>query len=126
MTTIHASSPISDEISIIKDGGEILEFKYSFMPSVTLIKRFRQLQVAMIEAQKQPGDAEVAAVGIVVVDFFTMIFGKENTERILEFYANKYDVMLMDLYPHILTEIIPKVEQSTRNAKRALRAKYRR
>ena len=126
MTTIRATSAISDTISIVKDGGETLEFKYSFMPSVTLIKRFRQLQVAMIEAQKQKEDSEVTAIGLVVVDFFTMIFGKENTESILEFYANKYDVMLMDLYPHILTEIIPKVEQSTRNAQRAVRAKYRR
>lgn len=125
MTTIRATSAISDTIQLVKDSGEMLEFKFSFVPSVTLIKRIRALQVAQVEAQKQPDDAKVAAIGAVIVDLFTLIFGKQNTENILEFYGKSYDLMLMDLFPYIRDEIIPKVQQSAQNAKRSTRAKHR-
>lgn len=125
MTTIRATSAISDTIQLVKDSGETLEFKFTFVPSVTLIKRIRALQVAQVEAQKQPDDAKVAAIGAVVIDLFTLIFGKQNTENILAFYGKSYDLMLMDLFPYIRDEIIPKVQQSAQNAKRATRAKYR-
>lgn len=126
MTTIRATSAISDTIQLVKDSGETLEFKFSFVPSVTLIKRIRALQVAQIEAQKQPDDAKTAAIGSVVIDLFALIFGKQNTENILAFYGKNYDIMLMDIFPYIRDEIIPKVQQSAQNAKRATRAKYRR
>lgn len=126
MTTIRATSAISDTIQLVKDSGETLEFKFSFVPSVTLIKRIRALQVAQIEANKKPDDAKVAAIGAVVIDLFTLIFGKQNTENILAFYGKNYDIMLMDISPYIRDEIIPKVQQSAQNAKQATRAKYRR
>ena len=118
MKTIHTTGTITDSLELISPSGDTLNITFSFAPGVALIKRFRELQIALAEAKEKPPEEAAEAVGRIALDLFAAVFGKANTDKIVEFYAGRYEFMVLDLAPYISDDVIPKCRDAATRARR--------
>ena len=58
--------------------------------------------------------------GNAVMAVFDVIFGEDGRKRIVEFYEGNYTEMLLDLFPFINDEIMPKIRESSKERKQQL------
>ena len=58
--------------------------------------------------------------GKAVMAVFDVIFGEDGRKRIVEFYENNYTEMLLDLFPFINDEIMPKIREASEDRKQQL------
>lgn len=72
---------------------------------------------AASERLKQYGNAVVAVLQVV--------FGEENTQKILAFYENNYSEMFTQIYPFIAEVIIPKISEASKRKAEELKALYK-
>lgn len=63
--------------------------------------------------------------GNAVVGVLQVIFGEENTQKILAFYENNYSEMFMQIYPFISEAIIPKISEVGKRKAEELKALYK-
>lgn len=126
MATIYTTGPIKDNLDLISPDGKKLEISFSFTPSGALTKKVREMQIAMAKAVQQPGEDANSVVGKVVVDLFDMIFGQDNTARMMEFYAGRYEAMAVDILPYIRDTVIPACQKYVRGAQKKAKAGWRR
>lgn len=63
--------------------------------------------------------------GNAVVGVLQVIFGEENTQKILAFYENNYTEMFTQIYPFIGEVIIPKISEVSKRKADELKALYK-
>ena len=63
--------------------------------------------------------------GNAVVGVLQVIFGEENTQKILAFYENNYSEMFTQIYPFITEVIIPKISEVSKRKAEELKALYK-
>ena len=63
--------------------------------------------------------------GNAVVGVLQVIFGEENTQKILAFYENNYTEMFTQIYPFIGEVIIPKISEASKRKADELKALYK-
>lgn len=86
-------------------------------------KAYETLGMAQLELQKAPHDEKaLEAYGNAVIAVFTVIFGEAQTKSIVEFYENNWSEMLLDLFPFINNEIMPKIREASADRKAQLLA----
>lgn len=84
-------------------------------------KAYETLGMAQLALQEAPNDgAAMEAYGNAVISVFNVIFGEENTLKIVEFYENNWTEMLLDLFPFINNEIMPKIREASADRKAQL------
>ena len=84
-------------------------------------KAYETLGIAQLALQEAPNDgAAMEAYGNAVISVFNVIFGEENTQKIVEFYENNWTEMLLDLFPFINNEIMPKIREASADRKAQL------
>lgn len=84
-------------------------------------KAYETLAIAQNTLQENPRDARaMEAYGNAVIAVFDVIFGEENTQKIVEFYENNWSEMLLDLFPFINNEIMPKIQEASDERKAQL------
>ena len=70
----------------------------------------RMLGELQAEAEKSPSDdAVISKLGIVIVAFFELIFGKDGCKNLVDYYENNYTEMLEDVAPFIVDVVIPQM-----------------
>ena len=62
----------------------------------------------MAKNENDLGKAE-EAMGDAVISLFNIVFGQDNTKKILDFYDGKYIAMLEEISPFILEVVEPRV-----------------
>ena len=77
-------------------------------------------QNALLKDKNSPSVME--AYGKAVIALFTAIFGEEGCQKIVEFYGDKdaWTEMLVDLFPFINNEILPKVQAASAERKKQI------
>lgn len=64
--------------------------------------------------QKEPQSAKAQeAFGTAVIAIFAVLFGKENTDKIIAFYDGRYAEMLRDIMPFIDDVLLPKLKEAS-------------
>ena len=63
--------------------------------------------------------------GNAVVGVLQVIFGEENTQKILAFYENNYSEVFTPIYPFIAEVIIPKISEASKRKAEELKALYK-
>lgn len=124
--TIKRSNHIVDDIHL-EDNGNTLDITVDLTVDDilkeynTTIKRISTLQN---EIQQMPaeevGDA-YAKLGGEIINLFTLLFGQEQTEEIMEFYGGRSMEMLGDFLPFITDSLVPKINE----AQKVLADRYR-
>ena len=77
-------------------------------------------QRAMEENPKS--EEAMIALGASIVHLFEIIFGEEDTKKILDCYENRYIEMLGDIAPFIAEVIQPQIEAAVRSREDKYRA----
>lgn len=72
---------------------------------------------AMSERLEQYGNA--------VVGVLQVVFGEENTKKILDFYEGNFTEMFTQIYPFISEVIIPKISEANKRKTEELKALYK-
>ena len=122
MTTIQTTGRITDTVELVNADGEKLNISFTFLPSGALVKQLRTMELALADAKNKSAEEAASKVGTIILSLFKMLFGAENTEKIVEFYGGQYEFMVYDFMPYIYENVIPKCNAAVRQAKK--RAKY--
>ena len=84
-------------------------------------KAYEALGMAQNALQKNTESAQLKeAYGNTVTAFFAVIFGEETAGKIVEFYEGRWTEMLLDLFPFINNEIMPKIRAASADRKAQL------
>lgn len=89
-------------------------------------KAYETLAVAQNALKKDMNSRELTeAYGAAVIAVFEVIFGKENAGRIIDFYEGNHTEMLLDIFPFINNEIMPKIREASASRREQLIAAAR-
>ena len=84
-------------------------------------KAYEVLGSAQIDLQEDPKSAKAQeAYGKAVLAMFDVIFGEANTGALIQFYENNFTEMLLDVFPFINDEIMPKIREASAARKQQL------
>lgn len=91
-------------------------------------KKFVEIQRLLAMAEKARGKENeeelVTKLGQTVIDFFEIIFGKEDTKAILEFYEGNYIEMALEVMPFIQEKVLPTVRAIAQQNRRTAMTSY--
>ncbi len=125
MYQIQRTKPFEDTIELC-DGGEALQIKYSVTITPDFARNARALQVKIIDLQRRSKtEQEFESLGRAIVDLFELIFGVENTQKIVSFYEGDYANMLMDLFPYLRNTVFEELNRRTAARIKNLKKQYR-
>ena len=125
MYQIQRTKPFEDTIELC-DGGEALQIKYSVTITPDFARNARALQVKIIDLQRRSKtEQEFESLGRAIVDLFELIFGAENTQKIVSFYEGDYANMLMDLFPYLRNTVFEELNRRTAARIKNLKKQYR-
>ena len=83
----------------------------------TFVGRWNKARVALAEAQADlqadKTDAKAQRYGESVIALMRLVFGDDGAEKLIDFYANDYTEMLLDVFPFIADRIEPQVNAAT-------------
>ena len=100
---------------VIKDAAGMDELRLSVNMAIDkTLAQFNRLRRMLgelqAEAEKDPHSETAAAnLGVVIVAFFELIFGKDGCKKLLDYYDNSYTEMLEDVAPFIVDVVIPQM-----------------
>ena len=103
----------------IEDNGKVLKLNVDINVD-TMLKAYNNAQYriaqASIDAKKAAEDKDVSAaeeaMGNAVLGLFEVIFGTDQTNKIIEFYDNKALEMLGDIAPFITDVVAPRFKEA--------------
>ena len=81
----------------------------------------RRLKEAQNSGDKTKFISIAAVYYQTLIDLFEMVFGRENTEAILEFYEHRYLEMAQQLLPYVYMEVLPKIRKSVKQQKNSIK-----
>lgn len=129
---------ISREKKIIEqlelEGSEVLEinidvektskeFNTAYNEVIKAEKRMNELKL-MADSEKPIGIDIEKDYGTAIISLFEVIFGKENTDKILKYYENRYIEMSAEVFPFIIQVIFPRMQEYTQEKTEKLRNNY--
>lgn len=125
MYQIQRTKPFEDTIELC-DSGEALQIKYQVTITPDFARNARALQVKIIDLQrKAKTEQEFESLGRAIVELFELIFGAENTQKIVSFYEGDYANMLMDLFPYLHNTVFEELNRRTAARIKDLKKQYR-
>ena len=130
MYVIQKSQEFTDTITFEDSSRDPLTVNIKLNFSADLAAKYRQLQLKLIELQKQhqqaPGSLEVVGgIGECIVQVFSLLFGEENTQNIVRFYSNNPEQMLLDVFPYITNVIVPELKKAVKARKKHMQQRFR-
>lgn len=116
----------------IKLGDEVIEVNLDVGAMQTrFTKGYNELLRAQSALNGITGDEidtvsdKLEQYGNAVAGVLQVIFGEENTQKILEFFEGNYNEMFMQIYPFISEVIIPKISEASKRRAEELKAIYK-
>lgn len=118
MYTITRKNRIKEELQLCHADGTVacvLEVDLNVDEIANRVnKAYETLGMAQNELQKAPNDPRaMETYGKAVCAVFDVIFGEDGTQKLMEFYENHYTEMLLDVFPFINDEIMPKIKEAS-------------
>ena len=129
MTRIQKSKAFSDSL-VLSDGDKEIQIDVK-LDLYAAASKYRRCQVAIIDAKKKaeenPRDTgNLEAYGKAIYALLELLFGRENTEKMIGFYEDNWAKLLVDITPYIVDTIYPALEEERKrqfsNAKKARRS----
>jgi hypothetical protein len=127
MYQVQRKNQIKEQLQLVHANGDIactLDVDINVDRIGAQISRaYELLGMAQAALQKEPNSpALLESFGKAVIALFTAIFGEEGCNQIVDFYGSRdaWTEMLVDLFPFINNEIIPKVNEASAARKQQL------
>lgn len=119
---IKKSHDIVEDIELLDENGAVALTVHVDISPEQISQGYRKAQLDLIHAQKQVdkgADTALEDFGKAVIGMFNVVFGEENTQKILEYFNGKYTDMCVQCMPFISDVVRPAIERSN-NAKRSM------
>lgn len=108
----HANGDVACEIDVDLNVDEI---------AGRVNKAREALAMAQNALREDQGSADLLdAYGNAVLALFQVLFTEEGARKIVEFYEGNYSEMLLDVFPFINNEIMPKIQAASEDRKAKL------
>ena len=121
MYRIKKTSILTDTLEF-SDGDGKLTVEFSLTLSPEIIKKYRELQLTLSKIENDP-QKDLEEYGRAIVAMFALVFGAENTSKILEYYQDNYVQMEHDVVPYLRDVAIPKIQAYMRKARANMRGR---
>lgn len=130
MRELKRSSSIIDKIKL---GDEVIEINLS---TADIVKRFRAVHLDILHAEQEVKKLRNEGItkenmadafetyGNAILKLFELIFGEENTAKIVKFYESNYEEMAIEVTPYINEVIVPKIQAAGEEQKARAKQKY--
>lgn len=103
---------LGDEVISIRVGGLAVWKKY-IEAQGRLLDIQKKLEAYEREQKETPVEL-MTLLGDTIVYIFQLLFGEDNTKKIVEFFEGEYDEMFSALLPFITKELIPKIKETAK------------
>ena len=111
----------TDQIALEKADGQKEIIDVSIPLTQELVKKYRQIQIKLAEAEKiADGLKKAEIVGELVWELLILLFGEENAKKILAFFGSDISSALMQIFPYIQQELAPKLAAVVKERKKVL------
>lgn len=112
----------------IEDNGKTLDLKVDINVD-TILKQYNRAQYRIAQASQAAKEAAnekdmekvEEEMGNAIFGLFEVVFGQDQTQKIVEFYDNKALEMLGDIAPFITDVVAPKIQE----AQQAIEDRYK-
>lgn len=112
----------------IEDNGKTLDLKVDINVD-SILQSYNKAQYGIAKSSKMAKEAtdenDVSkaqeAMGSAILNLFEIIFGEDQTQKIIEFYDNRYLEMLGDIAPFITDVVAPRIA----DAQKAIADRYK-
>lgn len=128
MFELKRSQKIQEDIKL---GDEVISLN---LDVDSIANNFRQCQVDLIKAEQKlkdikqsetDGEVAIEEYGNALIALLRLVFGEENTVKILNFYENNYVELSLQVIPFVAGTIVPAVTQSLQNTKQQMAQYYK-
>lgn len=121
---IKKTNRITEDVEFLGENGEV-ELTVELDIDVERIAGdFRKAQIAVMNAEKaakeKQTDEMLEAYGKAIVEFIRLIFGDENTQKLIKYFDNRYIDMLFQTMPFIYDVVVPSIEKSIQQKKQII------
>ena len=121
---IKKTHRITEDVEFLGENGEV-ELTVKLDIDVERIAGdFRKAQIAVMNAEKaakeKQTDEMLETYGKAIVEFIRLIFGDENTQKLIKYFDNRYIDMLFQTMPFIYDVVVPSIEKSVRQKKQLI------
>lgn len=123
MYVIQKSKLIKDSI-LMEDGEKKLQINFELDPSFAAKQYWKyagELYKWKVKSKKAPSPENIKILGDSFLALLKIVFGEENTEKILEFYDGNFAHLMEDIYPYLVNEIFPKMRKESQRKAKELR-----
>ena len=120
-----------EEFQLVEEDGAVVHTLKVSLDADSMVKKLSEKHIALMQALKnvqnvKESEEGLEVLGNTVVDILEAVFGKEDTNTILEFYDNKYIEMCQEVMPFITDVVIPEVRKIAQANKKQILSKYNR
>lgn len=121
---IKKTNRITEDVEFLGENGEV-ELTVKLDIDVERIAGdFRKAQIAVMNAEKaakeKQADEMLEAYGKAIVEFIRLIFGDENTQKLIKYFDNRYIDMLFQTMPFIYDVVVPSIKKSIQQKKQII------
>ncbi len=120
---IKKSSRITEELEFLDDNGQVALHIDVEIDVDKIVSSYRATEIKLIDlnkaAQSKSPEA-LSAYGEAIVEFFSLIFGAENTEKILAYFDGKYTDMFIMISPFIQDVVKPAIAASVKQKRQMI------
>ena len=128
------SKIFKEEFQLVDENGEIAKTLFVELdPSVVasnLSKKYLALQHCLTAvknvSEKKETEKMYETVGMAVKDILETVFGKKDTQTIVEFYDSRYIEMCREVLPFVSEVVVPQVRKLAQENKADIIAGYNR
>lgn len=120
MYTITQRKTLHKQLAIIPaNSTEQMIFNVDIVPE-KMAGKFGELcwKIQQETAKKEPSSE---AIGEAIVELFTIVFGKEQTETMVKLYEDNYLDLLVDVTPFLIEEIKPAIVEASKSKRDELK-----
>lgn len=128
MFQIKKSKIITEELALMDDNGTIdMMLEIEINPD-RIINEYRKIELMLAKAEKvakENNTSESAKVyGDMIITYITLLFGNDNTSKLINYYDGRHTDMLIDIMPFINNVIRPQLEKTAKAKKELLAKNY--
>lgn len=121
---IKKSNRITEDVEFLGENGEVeLTLKLD-IDIERIAGDFRKAQIAVMNAEKavkeKQTDELLEAYGKAIVNFIQLIFGNENTQKLIDYFDGRYINMMCQTLPFICDVVIPTLKKSVLQKKKLI------
>lgn len=125
---IQKSSQIIEDLELTDADGHVEACIHVEVDVDRIASAYRKAELAIAEAEqavKAKVDDAYTKYGEAVLQLYTLIFGAEDTERIVEFFDGRYTAMMEEINPFIVHVVAPAIREKLKNHKQSAANHYK-